>query len=359
MTPGERWLTATWPVVRACMPAASARVVEVGCGPLGWFVPMLRANRYDAVGIDPRAPDDAHYQRIGVPARGASSAGRRRRRLHLTASRRRSSTGDRPHHQHAQERWRARRRGVGLGEVRPANSGVVLRTPRTRRRSRLAPSPTGRMARLGPRVAELRARLGGARRAASRRCAGPPVGRPARAPAPYARALFLCRSCRHNRRRRADGDRRRPYPTDPHRLRRHASLNDAWTEPRMEPLWSPVVATRGNQPQIGRPSKPQKQAKSVATGCHRLPQEIHGKEGVDGSSPSEGSAKVPHNGAFFSDRLAGSRTWGRYGALYGAFRSKTRSLSAGSLTTVRFRRRPNGAPRGSGSHPGPTISITD
>src|SRR6266508_4911599 len=66
----------------------------------------------------------------------------------------------------------------------------------------------------------------------------------------------------------------------------------------MEPLWSPVVATRGNQPQIGRPSKPQKQAKSVATGCHRLPQEIHGKEGVDGSSPSEGSAKVPHNGAF-------------------------------------------------------------
>jgi hypothetical protein len=39
-------------------------VVEVGCCPLGGFVPMLRANRYDAVGIDPRAPDDAHYQRI-------------------------------------------------------------------------------------------------------------------------------------------------------------------------------------------------------------------------------------------------------------------------------------------------------
>jgi SAM-dependent methyltransferase len=64
MTPGERWLTATWPVVRACLPAAPARVVEVGCGPLGGFVPMLRANRYDAVGIDPRAPDDAHYRRI-------------------------------------------------------------------------------------------------------------------------------------------------------------------------------------------------------------------------------------------------------------------------------------------------------
>src|SRR5712691_12805947 len=49
MSPGGRWLTATWPVVRACLPATPARVVEVGCGPLGGFVPMLRANRYDAV----------------------------------------------------------------------------------------------------------------------------------------------------------------------------------------------------------------------------------------------------------------------------------------------------------------------
>jgi hypothetical protein len=56
-------------------------------------------------------------------------------------------------------------------------------------------------------------------------------------------------------------------------------------------LWSPVVATDGNQLQIGRPAKPQKQAKSVATGCHRLPARFHGKEGVDGSSPSEGLNK--------------------------------------------------------------------
>jgi hypothetical protein len=42
-------------------------------------------------------------------------------------------------------------------------------------------------------------------------------------------------------------------------------------EPSMEPLWSPVVATSGNQRQIDRHSKPQKQAKSVATGCDRLP----------------------------------------------------------------------------------------
>src|SRR6266498_2160226 len=95
------------------------------------------------------------------------------------------------------------------------------------------------MARVRPRVAALPARLGRARSAASRECACPPVGRAARAPAPLERALLLSRSCRHDRRRRANGDRRRPNPTDPHRLRGHASLNDTWTEPRMEPLWSP------------------------------------------------------------------------------------------------------------------------
>src|SRR6059058_5314282 len=40
----------------------------------------------------------------------------------------------------------------------------------------------------------------------------------------------------------------------------------------MEPLWSPVVAIGGKQWQIGRPSKPQRQAKSVATGCRPLPE---------------------------------------------------------------------------------------
>jgi SAM-dependent methyltransferase len=64
MTPGERWLTTLWPLVRTRLPTAPARVIEVGCGPLGGFVPMLGADGYDAVGIDPQAPDDAHYQRI-------------------------------------------------------------------------------------------------------------------------------------------------------------------------------------------------------------------------------------------------------------------------------------------------------
>ena len=34
-------------------------------------------------------------------------------------------------------------------------------------------------------------------------------------------------------------------------------------------------------------------------GCDRLPREAHGKEGVDGSSPSEGSAKSVQIAAFF------------------------------------------------------------
>jgi hypothetical protein len=60
----------------------------------------------------------------------------------------------------------------------------------------------------------------------------------------------------------------------------------------MEPLWSPVVATGGNRSQIARPRKRLNQAKTVAAGCDQLPFEAHGKEGVDGSSPSEGSAKA-------------------------------------------------------------------
>src|SRR5438309_7431514 len=48
--------------------------------------------------------------------------------------------------------------------------------------------------------------------------------------------------------------------------------------PRMEPLWSPVVANGGNRGQIEESRKPQKQAKTVATGCHPLPEKFHGKE---------------------------------------------------------------------------------
>ena len=56
----------------------------------------------------------------------------------------------------------------------------------------------------------------------------------------------------------------------------------------MEPLWSPVVATGGNRSQMRKPQERRKHAKTIAVGCDPLPEKFHGKEGVDGSSPSEG-----------------------------------------------------------------------
>jgi SAM-dependent methyltransferase len=62
VTSDERWLAELWPVLRAFVPAAPGAVVEIGCGPLGGFVPMLRKAGYDAVGVDPRAPDGPWYR---------------------------------------------------------------------------------------------------------------------------------------------------------------------------------------------------------------------------------------------------------------------------------------------------------
>src|SRR6266542_3136148 len=61
----------------------------------------------------------------------------------------------------------------------------------------------------------------------------------------------------------------------------------------MSSSWSPVVATGGNQGQIGRPSKPQKQAKSVATGCHRLREKFHGQQGVCRGLPPVAGGPLP------------------------------------------------------------------
>jgi SAM-dependent methyltransferase len=64
MTPDERWLRAQWPFVRGQLPAAPGTVVEIGCGPLGGFVPALQSAGYDAIGVDPEAPEEASYRRI-------------------------------------------------------------------------------------------------------------------------------------------------------------------------------------------------------------------------------------------------------------------------------------------------------
>lgn len=59
--PAERWFEALWPFVHGQLPAAPATVVEIGCGPLGGFVPALRRAGYEAVGVDPEAPEDAGF----------------------------------------------------------------------------------------------------------------------------------------------------------------------------------------------------------------------------------------------------------------------------------------------------------
>jgi SAM-dependent methyltransferase len=59
----DAWLTAAWSLVLRWLPPAPARVVEVGCGSLGGFVPRLRSAGYDAIGVDPDAPDGAEYVR--------------------------------------------------------------------------------------------------------------------------------------------------------------------------------------------------------------------------------------------------------------------------------------------------------
>jgi hypothetical protein len=80
--------------------------------------------------------------------------------------------------------------------------------------------------------------------------------------------------------------------------KRRVALQSGISRPTMERLWSLAVATSGNRWQMDGPRKRGNQAKTVAVGCDQLPKGAHGKEGVDGSSPSEGSAKAPQIGAF-------------------------------------------------------------
>lgn len=64
MTADERWLAAGWTFVRAQLPPPPARVLEVGCGSLGGFIPLLIQVGYDATGIDPEAPEGARYHQV-------------------------------------------------------------------------------------------------------------------------------------------------------------------------------------------------------------------------------------------------------------------------------------------------------
>jgi len=64
----RKWLAATWPFIRRQLPPPPGRVLEIGCGQLGGFVPALRSEGYDADGVDPDAPHGPHYHQIEFEA---------------------------------------------------------------------------------------------------------------------------------------------------------------------------------------------------------------------------------------------------------------------------------------------------
>ncbi|HEX6527725.1 MAG TPA: class I SAM-dependent methyltransferase [Streptosporangiaceae bacterium] len=60
----ELWFAEMWRFVEPALPPAPASVLEIGCGRFGGFVPRLAAAGYDAVGVDPEAPDGPGYERM-------------------------------------------------------------------------------------------------------------------------------------------------------------------------------------------------------------------------------------------------------------------------------------------------------
>src|SRR6185369_2415090 len=81
--------------------------------------------------------------------------------------------------------------------------------------------------------------------------------------------------------------------------------------------------------------RPYESAKTVATGCADMPLRAHGKEGVDGSSPSEGFTK--------------RSPVRQFGAWFGAVRSRHRFAAR---TRVGPRQRPEAASRAAFSNAG-------
>jgi hypothetical protein len=75
----------------------------------------------------------------------------------------------------------------------------------------------------------------------------------------------------------------------PASLERQAALLSRLLD--LEPLWSPVAATRGDRSQILRSNRRQKTSEYRCRRLRPVAEWSDGKEEVDGSSPSEGSRK--------------------------------------------------------------------
>ena len=59
-------IAAVWPWVRTQLAPTTGPVLEVGCGPIGGFVPALLAAGRSAVGVDPLAPGGPEYRQATV-----------------------------------------------------------------------------------------------------------------------------------------------------------------------------------------------------------------------------------------------------------------------------------------------------
>jgi SAM-dependent methyltransferase len=60
----QRWLASEWSFIWSALPPAPARVLEIGCGAAGGIVPAALAAGYEAIGVDPRAPEGPAYRQM-------------------------------------------------------------------------------------------------------------------------------------------------------------------------------------------------------------------------------------------------------------------------------------------------------
>lgn len=60
----RRWLASEWSFVSTVLPPPPARLLEIGCGAAGGIVPAALAAGYEAVGVDPAAPEGAAYRPV-------------------------------------------------------------------------------------------------------------------------------------------------------------------------------------------------------------------------------------------------------------------------------------------------------
>jgi SAM-dependent methyltransferase len=60
----QRWLDTEWAFIATALPPAPACVLEIGCGAAGGIVPAALAAGYEAIGVDPRAPDGSAYRQL-------------------------------------------------------------------------------------------------------------------------------------------------------------------------------------------------------------------------------------------------------------------------------------------------------